>query len=126
MEPGETVASERCPWHAFCGHRLQALLRVWPCRHRTPIASAWLVRGSRLARVLSSAAAGASTSAAGEENLEFLMDVLKESIGVTGVSWCRGLWCACLLMLTRACSDSVRACARVMTLRVLRRSCSGD
>ena len=94
-----------------------------------PIASAWLVRGSRLARVLSSAAAGASTSAAGEENLEFLMDVLKESIGVTGVSWCRGLWCACLLMLlllTRACSDSVRACARVMTLRVLRRSCSGD
>ena len=91
-----------------------------------PIASAWLVRGSRLARVLSSAAAGASTSAAGEENLEFLMDVLKESIGVTGVSWCRGLWCACLLMLTRACSDSVRACARVMTLRVPRRSCSGD
>ena len=89
------------------------------------VAGAWLTAGTWL----SSAAAGASTSAAGEENLDFLMDVLKEVIGVTGVSWCRGLSCACLLMLlllTRACSDSVRACAWVMILRVLRRSCSGD
>ena len=51
------------------------------------VAGVWLTAGAWL----TSAAAGASTSAAGEENLESLMDV---NIG-TGVSWCRGLSCAC-------------------------------
>ena len=45
------------------------------------VAGAWLTAGARML----SAAAGASSSAAGDESLEFLMAVLKEVPGVTAV-----------------------------------------